>query len=199
MSLLTKLWMRAIQILLMKILFLNLILVSRPQNLGAGKETKRCQEEEEQENQTKKVFFRMLELCIINAMVLYFCANPDLAKKWQAHKLFRIQLVHELVQPLLNCIADGEGDIHSPGVGRKTSLDELRLKGNIFLRAYTQNVGGVQFAVTRKGPMRNIKTQKHPIIVGNVKNLYVKDVLSHFTQEVNVSTVFHGWANIRVI
>ena len=44
----------------------------------------------------------MLELCIINAMCLYFCKNPQLAKKRQAHKKFRLVLVHELVQPLLD-------------------------------------------------------------------------------------------------
>jgi hypothetical protein len=40
----------------------------------------------------KKVFFRLCELCIINAMVLYFAVYPDFAKQRQAHKLFRIQL-----------------------------------------------------------------------------------------------------------
>ena len=44
----------------------------------------------------KKVFYTMLQLCIIDAMVLYFVAHLDLAKKRQAHKLFRIQLVHDL-------------------------------------------------------------------------------------------------------
>ena len=50
----------------------------------------------------KKVFYKMVELCIINAMVLYFVAHPDLTKKRQAHKLFRIQLAHELVQSLFD-------------------------------------------------------------------------------------------------
>ena len=93
-------------------------------------------------------------------MVLYFCANPDLAKKRQAHKLFRIQLVYELVQPLLNCIADGEGDIHSPGVGRKTSLDELRLKGKHFPERLHPKRGRCSVCGYKKGPNKKYKDIK---------------------------------------
>lgn len=80
----------------------------------------------------KKLFYRLLELCIVNAMVLHFNANPEFAKKRQAHKLFRIQLVHELVQPLLNSRDDPNIDNHSPSVGRRANLDESRLKGKHF-------------------------------------------------------------------
>ena len=50
----------------------------------------------------KKVFFRLFELCIINAMVVYFNKNIAFSKRRQAHKLFCEILAHELVQLLLD-------------------------------------------------------------------------------------------------
>ena len=50
----------------------------------------------------KKVFFRMLELCIVNSMCLYFRKNPEFAKKRQAHKRYRVMLLNQLVQPYLD-------------------------------------------------------------------------------------------------
>ena len=47
----------------------------------------------------KEVFFHMFEMCVMNAMVLYFIANPEFAKKHQSHKKFRVMLVHEIVEP----------------------------------------------------------------------------------------------------
>ena len=50
----------------------------------------------------KKVFFRMVELAVINAMVIYFDIHKDFAKSRHPHKKFRINLSHQLVQPYLN-------------------------------------------------------------------------------------------------
>ena len=49
----------------------------------------------------KKVFFQLLELCIINSMCIYFRKNPDFVKKWNSHKKYQEDLVHILVQPYL--------------------------------------------------------------------------------------------------
>ena len=56
----------------------------------------------------KKVFFRMFELCIINAMCIYFAKNADFAGRRGSHKLFREVLVHQLFQPYLDKIANEE-------------------------------------------------------------------------------------------
>ena len=48
----------------------------------------------------KIVFFRLIELCVVNAMVIYFHKNPDRASKWQAQKYFREALAYQLVQEL---------------------------------------------------------------------------------------------------
>ena len=56
----------------------------------------------------KKVFFRMVELCIINAMCLYFISNPDFAKKRGSHKRIRTLLVHEMAQKYLDLREDSE-------------------------------------------------------------------------------------------
>ena len=50
----------------------------------------------------KRVFFRLLELSAVNAMVKYFHKNLNMASKRQAHKYFREVLAHELVQELLD-------------------------------------------------------------------------------------------------
>ena len=50
----------------------------------------------------KKAFVRLFELSVINAMVIHFHNNPDNSKKYQAHKKFRLELIHSMVQPLLN-------------------------------------------------------------------------------------------------
>ena len=50
----------------------------------------------------KRVFFRLIELCVVNAMIIYFHKNADIALKRQAHKYFREALAHELVQELLD-------------------------------------------------------------------------------------------------
>lgn len=53
----------------------------------------------------KKVFVRLVDLAVINAMVIYFEQNPDLKSKYQSHKKFRIALIHALVQ---SCVENRE-------------------------------------------------------------------------------------------
>ena len=43
----------------------------------------------------KKVFFRLFELCIINAMVVYFNKNIEFSKRMQAHNFFHEILARE--------------------------------------------------------------------------------------------------------
>ena len=101
--------------------------------------------------------------------------SVNLAKKWQVHKLFPIQPVHKLVQRWYSF----------PCCWKKNNaLINQGWKENIFWKAYIVNANGVRFVDTKKGPIRNKKTPKHPIIVKNVRNLYVKNILSYFTQEV---------------
>ena len=45
----------------------------------------------------KKVFVRMFELSVINSMVIYNKNNPVFAAKYQSHKLYRVELIHQLV------------------------------------------------------------------------------------------------------
>ena len=80
----------------------------------------------------KKVFFRMFELAIINAMVLYFDQNESLAKNRSSHKHFRISLIHELVHPLFTQRADTTSPLSVSTPGRKAISTEKRLKGKHF-------------------------------------------------------------------
>lgn len=52
----------------------------------------------------KKVFWRLVDICIINAWILFRQNNPNSAIKSQ--RSFRLKLAEELVQPLLNLKAN---------------------------------------------------------------------------------------------
>ena len=79
----------------------------------------------------KKVFVRLFELSVINAMVIYFHNYPDLGRKSNAHKKFRIALIHQLVQTLLDVRANnGNGGNNR---GRPSLLPEAsRLQAKHF-------------------------------------------------------------------
>ena len=50
----------------------------------------------------------MFELAVINNIVIYFRNNLEFAAKYQSHRLYRVELIHQLVQPLLCYKASGE-------------------------------------------------------------------------------------------
>ena len=77
----------------------------------------------------KRLFFRLLDMAIINAMVLYLNVFPEKRKERQSHKKYRLQLAHELVQPLLDLYADPSSGRSS---GRKPVTADVRLKGKHF-------------------------------------------------------------------
>ena len=52
------------------------------------------------------VVFRLLDMSVINAMILCTKVMPDKCQERQYHKKFRMELAHQLVQPLLDCYAD---------------------------------------------------------------------------------------------
>ena len=80
----------------------------------------------------KKIFFRLVEISVLNAIVLYFKIHPELAEHCRAHKAFHQTLVYQVVQPLLDAYASPEV-LSSPGPGRRHISNEIRLKGKHFL------------------------------------------------------------------
>jgi hypothetical protein len=54
----------------------------------------------------KKVFVRMIELCVVNAFVLFLHKNPQHKKKNSVHKAFCETLAIQLTQSLLDKKAD---------------------------------------------------------------------------------------------
>lgn len=86
-----------------------------------------------------KVFFRLLEMCVVNAMCLYFAKNPLFASKRNSHKKFRQLLAHQLVQPLLDHRAEnyvepraGVATDASPSTSKVKVTDSVRLTGKHF-------------------------------------------------------------------
>lgn len=76
----------------------------------------------------KRLFFRLLDMSIINAMIVYINLYPEKKEERLSHKKYRLELVHQLVQPLLDSYAD-------PSVGGtsgRTPVSSVRLKGKHF-------------------------------------------------------------------
>ena len=46
----------------------------------------------------KKIFFRVLDVCILNAMITYTTYDPTFKQKKCSHKCFRLELIDQLVQ-----------------------------------------------------------------------------------------------------
>ena len=77
----------------------------------------------------KKIFIRVFELSVINAMILYHLNYPEKEAKYQSHKKFRLELVHQLVQPLLDVKA--ERNVYGTP-GRCPDVNAARLQGKHF-------------------------------------------------------------------
>lgn len=81
-----------------------------------------------------RLFFRLLDMSVINAMVLYLTQNVQLQRKRQPHKKFRLALANELVQPLLDKYAD-PAFLRPTGAGRPHIAQASRLRGKHFGKA----------------------------------------------------------------
>ena len=80
----------------------------------------------------KKVFFRLLEISVINACILYMKFHPSFASNNRKHKYFRHLLIHEMVQPFLDARANPETTNMLSTPGRPADIDVLRLRGKHF-------------------------------------------------------------------
>ena len=74
----------------------------------------------------KKVFWRMIDISILNSWIIFRTNFPE--SEIHSHRLFRIELVHELVQPLLSLRASTEGSTK----GWRPATSEKRLVGKHF-------------------------------------------------------------------
>lgn len=78
-----------------------------------------------------RVFYRLLEMAIVNAFSIHKMNNPDIQNKI-THKGFCLRLVHSLCEPLLSNRSDPE-DSHHSFRGRKPTKGSTRLLGKHFL------------------------------------------------------------------
>lgn len=81
----------------------------------------------------KKVFLRMFELSVVNAMCIYSEKHPIFAKSRSAHQRFREALILEMVQPLLDQREENEQSRNTnnpePRPNRRKVVSTSRLKG----------------------------------------------------------------------
>lgn len=79
----------------------------------------------------KKVLWRLVDISIVNAWIIFHANYPDSALK--SHKLFRLRLAEELVQPLLDLRSSPECPQYlRDSKGRKPVTAEKRLIGKHF-------------------------------------------------------------------
>ena len=78
----------------------------------------------------KKIVWRMVDISILNAWIIFHSNYPE--DEIKSHRQFRIQLVHELVQPLLSLKASPECPINLYAKGQRPVSAEKRLLGKHF-------------------------------------------------------------------
>lgn len=79
----------------------------------------------------KKVFWRLVDICIVNSWIIFRTNFPD--SPISSHKAFRLHLITELVQPLLELKASPSCPAYlKTKKGRKTVSSETRLTGKHF-------------------------------------------------------------------
>ena len=107
----------------------------------------------------KRAFFRLIELCIVNAMVIYCHKNPDIASKRQAHKYFREALAQELVQDLLDAKENPHNE--NAGVSAQCQSEELvRVRGKHFPVSQYAKRGRCVKCVYEKNKSKKYKDKK---------------------------------------
>lgn len=77
----------------------------------------------------KKVFWRLVDMTILNSWIIFRTNWPT--SEINSHRLFRLELINKLVQPLLSKIASPDGGI-SYSKGRRPSSCDRRLLGKHF-------------------------------------------------------------------
>ena len=102
----------------------------------------------------------MVDISIINAWIIYHTNYPD-DIKIRSQIDFRLKLIEELVQPLLDLKASPSWPPHLRGSGRKTKYSsEVRLNGKHFPPSILKE-RDVLCATSSKGKSKDKKTQNY--------------------------------------
>ena len=100
----------------------------------------------------------MIDISILNSWIIFHSNFPD--SPIDSHRAFRIELVHQLVQPLLSLKAEPSNPLQHSAKGRKPVSTEKRLCGKHF--AYKEKKRGrcaVCYNVkTSEGKRKDTKT-----------------------------------------
>ena len=113
-----------------------------------------------------------------------FCKNNNkkqtnrLSPKHSAHKLFRVLVIHDLVQPLLDIKSEPKTNLATPG-------HLLRLKSKHFLECWSPKHGCYVKWSYEKICAGKFNDTKHQFCIQNIKSLYARTVLKNFAQNIN--------------
>lgn len=108
----------------------------------------------------KKVFWRLIDICILNAWIIYRTNHPGNIK---SHKAFHIRLVEELVQPLLDLKASPTCPSYLSGIGRRAVSPEVRLNGKHFPSKHHEKrrCSVCSTSTTSSGQKKDTKTKNY--------------------------------------
>ena len=74
----------------------------------------------------KKLFWRLIDICILNASIVFRVNNPN--SKIKTNRQFRLALMLELTEPMINATASGESRVCSRGRRPRAYLSRLNGK-----------------------------------------------------------------------
>ena len=95
----------------------------------------------------KKVFWRLINICVLNLWVIYRSNFPD--STINTHKLFRLKLIEELVQPILTSRTSPECPSHLYTKGRESLLPLMLASLGSTFPTSTPSTSDVLFAVRK--------------------------------------------------
>ena len=116
----------------------------------------------------------------VNAFSLYKMGNIQGSSR-QIHQKCRLEIVHGLVQPLLNKKSKGELVV---APGRRPNIHATRLQGKHFASSMYPRRGVCRACGYKKRKNGKQIKKRHVTIVQSVKSSFVKNVLKIFAPRV---------------
>ena len=88
-------------------------------------------------NGGKKVFYRMLELEVINSYIVYRAVHPEIngKKANRSHRSYLFVLIHQMAQVLRDARADPNNFTNSEQSRRHSNTESTRLLGKHFVES----------------------------------------------------------------
>ena len=124
----------------------------------------------------KKLLCRLIDLAVVKYMIIFHDINPDLGHKYTSHRRFRQNLIHELVQLLLD--AKSMENVYPASKSQPKPTNDPRFNGKHSLKSRYKEGSAVQFVDIKRKPMVNLPSKNSPRFVKNAIHLFLKTALN---------------------